>query len=178
MTNIDTPELNALRATYEKEIALEYEVDQSLEETEKIETDVKNDKGKQGTAHETHRKAVDEVSRNLIEHGIETRYGPGKGIDIVIVNNGNTIKVCGADIKNGAIPLVQVKTNNLSATHVIVVGGLRNHKKLFYIMNRYTALNISDEKYYKKTGNASWFIRFGDYKYYQDDYNVLNINGK
>jgi len=174
MANIDTPEFKARETAYRQEVALKYKADQQRKEAERKE----NSGNKQGMAHRTHRKAVDEVSRKLIEHGIETRYGSGKGIDLVLVDNGNTIKVCGANSKNGAIPLVQVKTTNLSATHVIVVGGLQNHNRSFYVMDRTTALHISDEKYYKKNGDASWFIRFDDYKRYQDDYNTLNIVGE
>ena len=98
--------------------------------------------------------------------------GQPKGIDLVL-DNGNTVAVRGASKGNEAIPLVQVMIENLIATHVIIATNVWEDKPAFYILNKSDAVRISDPQYYKKSGNNSWFIRYNDYRYYNDNHNIL-----
>lgn len=132
----------------------------------------KNRHDSKHTPQETHIEGIDQVACNLIENGISSKKGYTTGIDLIL-DNGNTIAVRGASEKAGAIPLVQGTMRNLTATHVMIITNMREGKPLFYILKKSDAERISDKKHYRETGDNSWFIRHSDYRYYEDNYDVL-----
>lgn len=126
------------------------------------------------TKRNVHEKAIEYVACNLIENGITTKKGPGDGVDLIL-NSEKTILVRGMS-NEIALALMNGSLDTLKSDYIIIVTNLQSdHGYLprIYIMTTEDAKRISDNKPYKSDGRNNWFVRVGDYRYYQEEYNIL-----
>lgn len=121
---------------------------------------------------ETHEKAVDYASRNLIEHGVMTRYGTTPGIDLIL-DNGKTVLVRGLN-KETVVPLTHDRGGDIKSDYVMIITNLRYaYLRNVYILNAYDAKMKADNRQIRKNGMDNWFIKVSGYRGYQDNYDIL-----
>jgi len=122
--------------------------------------------------NETHEKAVEHAACYLIENGISTRAGPGRGIDLIL-DSGKTILVRGMN-DEPAIALMNGSLDTLKADYVVAVTRLRYRcSKKVYIMSMDIAKYIAGNNPYQETGRNDWFITQEAYHTYRDNTEVL-----
>ncbi len=170
--NTDIDNLQQIATEYRREEAAKEEVRRQIER-EQYEIHMRNERDSTHTPRDVHDDGIDRVARDLIEHGMPTMPVEHSGVDLIL-DNGNTIAVRSASMKNGAIPLIQIAMNKLTTTHVMIITGVYDDEPAFYILNSSDAKRLADGQYYKKNGVDSWFLRKSDYAYYEDNYTILN----
>lgn len=121
---------------------------------------------------ETHEKAVEYAACNLIETGITTRSGPGKGIDLVL-DNGKTILVRGMREEIN-LAVVHGPLDMLKADYVIVATNLKYRcSRHIYILTTDDIKEVAQNAPNKSDGGDNWFVNMTDYQKYRDNHNVL-----
>ena len=120
----------------------------------------------------THEKAVQYAACALIESGITTRSGTGRGIDLIL-DNGKTILVRGMK-EEISIALMNGNIDLLKADYVIAVTNLKYLCiRQIYIMSIDTAKERSSNSPEKANGQDNWFINPADYRPYRNNFDTL-----
>lgn len=123
------------------------------------------------TKIETHEKAVNNSAYTLIENGISTCTGPGRGIDLIL-DNGKTILVRGMN-EEDAVALIGGSIDNLKADYLIVATNQRYTYKRFYILTMNEAKVRAVNNSNKMTDIDNWFIEPGCYQEYREKYSTF-----
>lgn len=119
-----------------------------------------------------HDKAVTHAACDLIENEISTISGTKRGIDLITAS-GKTILVRGKS-KDGDIPLMNGTLDTLKANYLVIVTNMvNNHSRKVCIMTMSEAKRLSVNQPYKNSGRDNYFIKPGDYTYYQNDHRIL-----
>lgn len=119
-----------------------------------------------------HDKAVHQADRKLIEYGITTRNGPGKGIDLIL-DNGKTVLIRGMS-NEIQLALMHSSLDNLKSDYIAIVTNLVYSYPRMYIMTIDEAKHIACNMPNKSDGGDDWFINVSNYRQYINNYNVLN----
>ena len=120
----------------------------------------------------THEKAVQHTACNLIESGITTRSGPGKGVDLVL-DNGKTILVRGMREEIN-LAVAHGPLDMLKADYVVVATNLKYQCiRNVYIIPIDTIKKIAVNAPNKSDGGDDWFINAADYRKYLDNHDAI-----
>jgi len=122
--------------------------------------------------NDTHKKAVEYAACYLIENGIPTRAGPGRGVDLIL-DDGKTILVRGM-MGEISIALMHGSIDTLKTNYVIGITNLQYRCiRKIYIMSIDDAKTIAVNKPDKAVGQDDWFIGPQSYRMYQDNTDIL-----
>lgn len=124
------------------------------------------------TKNDIHQKAVEFAACYLIESGVPTRAGPGRGIDLIL-DNGETILVRGMS-KEITLALTSGSLDSLKADYVIVVTDLKYRtRRKIYIMDVETAKQLSDNCALSPDNPGNWFVGVAEYREYRENHEIL-----
>lgn len=126
------------------------------------------------TNKEVHQRAVEYAARDLIEDGITTISGPGKGIDLILGND-KTILVRGMS-EEIRLALVHGSPDMLTSDYIVIATGLKyTYRRRIYIIPTSDAKAIARNMPNRSDGGDDWFIDVKDYQQYRENYSILTV---
>ena len=119
-----------------------------------------------------HEKAVEQVACNLIENGISTRNGPGKGVDLILEDD-STILVRGMT-EEISLALTHGSLSMLKSDYIVVVTNLAyRYGRKMYTMTTSKAKSMAINAGNKSDGGDNWFVPVPDYRNYSNNHGIL-----
>lgn len=126
------------------------------------------------TNKEVHQKAIKYTACNLIENGISTKSGPGKGIDLIL-DNGKTVLVRGMS-EEIRLALVHGSPDMLTSDYIVIATNLKyTYSRKIYMIATSDAKAIARNMPNRSDGGDDWFIDVKDYQQYRENYEILKL---